>query len=386
VKLDEQLRSAVVESQREWLRVRAYLLEHRHDLAESAATLYTPGARVAGTPLLARPEWLAAAPVELASIELVLDPASSWRGLTGSEAVAEHVRPLRADGSRYPTYSAAVADLDSPAVFENRDTYRLLAAELSSGSGRMSFGSGRYFDSLDVGEACGHEYAAHALVDSGLPLREAVGDPCNLAGRPANLAISTLTLRLDHHTGNATFLLHWRDPTKVGHAGGLYQVLPVGVFQPSGRAVWNQRNDFDLWRCMVREYAEEFLGQSEDHGSERAPIDYDAWPLAARLSEARDERLLRAFVLGVGTDPLTLAVDLLAVVVIEASVFDELFGDVVATNDEGRVLATFGGEGRGRGVPFTREKIEQLARHEPVQAAAAALLVLAWNHRESLLT
>lgn len=25
------------------------------------------------------------------------------------------------------------------------------------------------------------------------------------------------------------FHLHWRDPAKVGHAGGLYQVLPVGV-------------------------------------------------------------------------------------------------------------------------------------------------------------
>ena len=54
-----------------------------------------------------------------------------------------------------------------------------------------------------------------------------------------NLAISTLTLRLDRASGRASFLLHWRDPAKVGHAGGLYQVIPVGVFQPSGEAGWN---------------------------------------------------------------------------------------------------------------------------------------------------
>ena len=33
---------------------------------------------------------------------------------------------------------------------------------------------------------------------------------------------------------------HYRQPGRVSHAGGLYQVIPVGVFQPSGEAPWNE--------------------------------------------------------------------------------------------------------------------------------------------------
>jgi hypothetical protein len=107
-------------------------------------------------------------------------------------------------------------------------------------------------------------------------LRALIGDPCDLRRRPANLAVSTLTLRHEAASGGASFLLHWRDPAKVGHAGGLYQVIPVGVFQPSGEAAWNERRDFSLWRCVIREFAEELRGRSEDYGSEAGPVDYDS--------------------------------------------------------------------------------------------------------------
>lgn len=95
----------------------------------------------------------------------------------------------------------------------------------------MTFTAGRYFDSLDVGEACAHETAAFdlGLVDS-TPLRDAVGDPTDPARRGMNLAISTLTLRVEA-TGTSAFPLHWRDPATVGHAGGQYTVIPVGIFQ-----------------------------------------------------------------------------------------------------------------------------------------------------------
>ena len=148
-------------------------------------------------------------------------------------------------------------DLAAPAVFENRVTYRLteavlisglisgLSAGLSSGltpgASRLAFTRGRYFDGVDTGEAAAHEYAATRLGGRPAGLRALIADPCDLRRRPANLAISTLTLRLDRATGRASFLLHWRDPAKVGHAGGLYQVIPVGVFQPSGEAGWTCR-------------------------------------------------------------------------------------------------------------------------------------------------
>jgi hypothetical protein len=307
------------------------------------------------------------------------------------------VRPLRADGSRHASYSAAVSALAAPALFVNRPTYRLLDADLTgSGRGRLVFGAGRYFDSLDVGGACAHEYAARAMavsggtgasgdsgasgdttVSGGMPLRAAVGNPCDISRRPVNVAISTLTLRFDRAAGTATFLLHWRDPAKVGHAGGLYQVVPAGVFQPSGEAAWNERNDFDLWRCVVREYAEELLGRHEDYGSEQAPIDYGGWPFAASLGRARAAGRVRVFVLGMGADPLTFATDILAVAVFDAPVFDELFAGLVTHNNEGEILSP-------GGIPFTAETVARFSRHERTQAAGAALLALAWHHRAVL--
>ena len=57
-------------SQADWLRVRSYLQEHRHALTVDAAGDYPDERRMAGTPLLAAPEWQPAGPVPLHDIEL----------------------------------------------------------------------------------------------------------------------------------------------------------------------------------------------------------------------------------------------------------------------------------------------------------------------------
>ncbi|WP_307874472.1 transcriptional regulator [Frankia nepalensis] len=375
---------ALTDSERAWLRVRDQLKRHRHELAVAAAGQYPAATHVAGTPLLADPRWLPPVPIDLSEVDLQLVPDRPAGGLTGREPVSEAMRPLRRDGSRHDTYAAAVATLAPPAVFANLPTYRLLEADLAGGRGRMVFRLGRYFDGLNVGEACAHEYAAHVLEGGGQPLRAAVGDPRDLTRRAANLAISTLTLRLDRAAGTATFLLHLRDPAKVGHAGGLYQVIPAGIFQPAGPAPWNERNDFDLWRSMVREFAEELGGEPEGHGSDLAPVDYAAWPFAARLTRARAEGGVRVRVLGMGTDPLTFATDLLTVAVFDAPTFDAVFGARVDANDEGQVLSALDGA-TGTGIAFDQANVDRLTRREPMQAAGAALLALAWRHRGVLL-
>ena len=289
------------------------------------------------------------------------------------------VLPVRPDGTRYNRYSDAVADLAPPRVFQNRGTYRLTSADLTGDHPALGFGHGSYFDSIDLGDAAGHEYTATALGDAppgGTGLRDSVGDPCDPAARRVNVAISALTLRHDPAATHATLVLHRRDATAVGHAGGLYQVLPVGVFQPAGDEPWNTANDFSLWRCLVREYAEELLGQDENHGTDRAPLDYDTWPFAADLTRALHAGQIRAYCVGMGVDPLTYATDLLTVVVFDAAVYDDLFGGIVEANDEGAVIAA---------QPFTADVVDRFAWHEPTQAAGAALLLRAWQHRTHLL-
>ena len=364
-------------SQADWLRVRSYLQQHRHALAVDAAGDYPDERRMAGTPLLAAPEWQPGGPVPLHDIELDFDPAPAPGGppLTSTEL------PERPDGSRYRSYSDVLRDLAAPAVFENRPTYRLTEADLTKP--RLAFTRGRYFDGVDTGEAAAHEYAATRLAGRDEPGRDEhrrdqhgpagprarIADPCDLSRRPANLAITTLTLRFDPASGRAWFLLHWRDPAKVGHAGGMYQVIPVGVFQPSGDASWHEREDFSLWRCMLREFDEELRGSPE-----RA-MDYDTWPFARHMAAALDRGQIRVWCLGLGVDPLTYATDLLTVAVIDSRVFDALFSLDPRGNDEGSVLGA---------REFAAHVIDRIVTTEPLQAAAAAVLRLAWQHREIL--
>jgi hypothetical protein len=322
------------------------------------------------------PMWLPDTPIALDDIELRYTPEVAFGGFTGTEPVAQRLLPVRSDGTRYRTYSDTVAALAAPGIFENRSTYRLLCADLQS-SPHMVFGRGTYFDGIDVGDAVAHEFTAATLGEiTTHNLRAEIGNPCDPARRPVNVALSTLTLRHDRTTGAATFPLHRRDGAIVGHAGGMYQVLPVGIFQPAGEQPWNAENDFSLWRCILRELAEELRGEAEDYETHRGRIDYDAWPFAHRLTRAFDTAQVCAFCVGIGVDPLTFATDILTVVAIDALLYDELFGHIAASNVEGSILSA---------VPFTAETVEQYASNEPTQAAGAALLRLAWRHRPVLL-
>jgi hypothetical protein len=366
-------------SEEEWLAVTAFLNRNRYRLGVRAADGYPAGLRVAGTPLLAPPAWRLAAPVPLDAVRLEFQPDTPPPDVPDLAAMAPYLLPERTDGSRYGRYTDVVAALIPPTVFENRPVYRLTQADLAGKSGPLlAFGRGRFFDGADANGAAGHEYAAAQLGEAGAgcPCRAALGGPAGLSRRCAQVAASALTLRYDKRTGTATFPLHYRAPGKVSHAGGLYQVIPVGVFQPSGEAPWNEANDFSLWRGLLREYAEELLGADEDHGSEQAPIDYRNWPLAKSMTDGVADGTVRAWCLGLGADPLTFALDLLVVVVIDAPLYDGLFGDMVDGNAEGRII-----EPR----PFDVPSLTELLAGTPLQAAAAGLLSLALTHRGTLL-
>ena len=402
---------AVRRGQQEWLRARAYLNGHRHELGHAAAGLYPRSRQVAGTKLLARPGWLPEAPVPLEQVTLSWTPGWPRRVVDGTEPQAAAALPLRDDAGRFGCYAAALGALNRPGIFEDRACYRLLEVSAEPGAASLGFGEGRYFEVINVGEAVAHEYAAATLASGDtarpprlddLPLRALVGDPADLGRRGVMTAICTLVLRAPGPAGRdagadadagagagagagASMILHWRDPARVASGGGLYQVAPVGIFQPSHDAEWNQANDFSLWRCIVRELAEELLGADEDYHSDVAPIDYERWPLQANLAQARRAGRLRLFWLGVGTDPLTLAADLLTVAVFDPDLFDATFSGLVGANDEGRILPTDEAPGSGGGWAFKIKNVERFAGGEPMQPAGAALLRLAWQHRDALL-
>jgi hypothetical protein len=409
--------AALRRSQQRWLRGREYLNAHRHDLSQVVQDLYPLSWRVAGTSLLARPEWRPARPVPLEQVRLTWRPGPAGTVIDSVQpAGSEGVRPLRDDGTRFGSYADALAALSPPRLLENRTCYRLLEAGTPAAGAALTFGANRYFDLINVSEAVAHETAARvfALQDDGdgvagrdavggpgaaavwpaaaaplsvreLPLRSAIGDPLDLARRSVTTGIATLILRRDRAAGSAQMFLHWRDPGSVAVNGGLYQVAPAGMFQPSHEAEWNLANDLGLWEAIAREASEELLGTGEDYGSGSAPIDYPRWPFFAALTAARQAGMLRGYWLGVGADPLTLDVDLLTVLVFDASFFDAEFAGLVAANDEGRILTGAGAAGREVGIEFSTANVERFTRAEAMQPAGAALLRLAWQHRGMLL-
>jgi len=386
--------AAVAVDQARWRQDRRWLNQHRSELARLAADLYPTEHRVPDTPLIAGAGWIPDEPAELRSLQLTLDEQPHAVAVDGSEDETLPTRPLCAPGQRFDRYTSAIRYLDPPRLFESRPSYRLLAEHLSTSS--LHFGLAAYFDKIDVSESLGHELAVACLRQPGgippsaeplrgeLPFRTLIGDPFDPARRAIIPAVTTLTIRLRRYPAEPSFLLHWRDPAKVATAAGVYDVIPAGEFQPASVALWDRRNDFDLWRNIVREYSEELLGTPEHDGTRTKPIDYDAWPLYRDLEDAQAAGAVVPFVLGLGLDALTLAATILTVVVIDDDVFTRAFGAATRYNEEGEIVAI--GDGRAtEGIPFTAESIRRMLSSEPMASPGAACLALAWRHRHRIL-
>lgn len=384
----------VLADQRRWRLTRRELNRHRADLTRAAALLYPEASRAGNSPVLTCDAWMWPEPVDFSEVELSWLTQSNPPEITGKEAEAESVRPLAPHGDRFDRYTQAVRMIERPSLFVNRPSFRLLDVDRSGARPKLSFGYTTYFDMADVCEGVAHELAG-AWLGTGsdpdwlstpnrapLPFRNLVGDPFDLARRPLLPSIDTLTIRLG--LDGASFPLHHRSASDVALAGGTYHIMPAGVFQPSSVMPWDQSNDFDLWRNVLREYAEEFLGDPEADGSSGEPIDYEGTEPFRSLNQARREGKVRPYCFGIGLDPLTLAGEILSVVVIDADVYDTVFAGIVSRNSEGTVLADHGGGGTA-GIRFNEANIRRLLDNEPLASAAAACLDLAWQHRGRIL-
>jgi transcriptional regulator with XRE-family HTH domain len=381
-------------SQRQWRLVRQCLNQRRAELTAVATKLYPDVHRLAGSALLLRQDWVPPTPIDLGAVELRwTDDLHVPGAVRGTEPESSSARPLVSAERRYDRYTRAIRDIDQPTLFENRMGYRLLDVRWASGAGSMLFSDTTYFDMVDVCEAVAHELASAwaqaggshhtaAVTLSRLPFRQRIGDPFDLRRRPVLPSIDTLTIR--RGTGSAAFILHFRDPAQVAMAGGMFHVLPSGMFQPASISPLSQACDFDLWRNMMREYSEEFLGNDEHDGSGGTPVDYERSEPFRSLDAARREGRLRALCLGVGIDPLTLAGEILTVVVIDDDVFGEVFEGLVRGNSEGAVVSAGRSRRVGEGIPFTHEAVERLMTTEPIAPAASACLRLAWSNRDAL--
>jgi hypothetical protein len=379
----------ITNSQHDWIRTRQLLNQHRPKLTQIALDLYPESMRLGRTGILMPSAWRLEAPLDLGTIDIELCSTPTPL-VTGRHEETLPARPLASPGRHYESYHRAMRDLDRPRLFENRICYRLLDAKFPGSRGQLALGYMRYFDMIDVGEAAAHELALavtdqdgnfnenHSLQER-IPFRKFVGDPLDLAAYPLLLSISTLTVRRSR--ARTTFILLRRHVGQVAIAGGMLSVMPTGVFQPASIMPTHDSPDFNMWRNMMREYSEEFLGNPEHDGS-GDPIDYAGQEPFRSLDAARSAGKIRVLSLGVGIDALNLVGDVFTVAVFDADVFDEIFHNLVETNEEGTV--TNGNRNHEQFV-FDGPTIDSLLTSEPMAPSGAACLSLAWQHRESVL-
>jgi hypothetical protein len=155
----------------------------------------------------------------------------------------------------------------------------------------------------------------------------------------------------------------------------MLSVFPTGVFQPASVIPTPDSPDFDLWRNVMREYSEEYLGNPE-HDGDGPPIDYASDEPFRSLDSARAAGRIRVLCLGIGIDALNYVGDILTVAIFDAEVFDEIFGKMVQENDEGTVDRQV--------FTFDQGTITRLLETEPLAPSGAACLHLAWEHHASI--
>lgn len=377
----ENAESDTARSQREWLYVRRSQYARGRELSELAAWLYPQTQRAPGGHVLQGPGWLLHKPVELDAVQLAWAPDTP----PPAELVTmHHVLPLKEPWQRYPDYSHAVRDLARPKLLENRVSYRLADMCWNGRTLSLAFGTTTFFEAFNIRQSVAHEFKA-AWHQAGrsmptwddLPLRREIGDPFDPGRLLMSPGISTLTIRRSR-SGAHRFVLHERDGTKVADGNNLCHVMPAGEFQPSTIAPDEARNDLSLWRNIMREYSEEYLGNPEHDGNGPA-INYTTDRPFCDFQAARQAGALRLWHYGLIVEPLELAPGQLTVAVIDDDTYDQLFQSITRTNDEGNVL---GMDGRAD-VPFTDDAINRLQPR--LTGTALTLLRMAWRDRELLL-
>ena len=115
----------IAHSQQRWRHQRDYLNQHRHDLTLALDHLYPADWRVAGTLLMARPEWCPGRPVPLADVALDWRPGQRNTPVDPVQPIGSaRVRPFRDDGTRFGSYGAALAARRPPKLLGTRTCSR----------------------------------------------------------------------------------------------------------------------------------------------------------------------------------------------------------------------------------------------------------------------
>jgi hypothetical protein len=285
--------------------------------------------------------------------------------------------PLNAIGSRYENYAEAICALDKPTKFEDNLHYRLLRIA----ENELHFSlirTYRYFDKIKYGDYLLFDLASISKDNAPFGDSQTHAVWCDLEQPEGYIVLAGIsTLTLIHSGDHLRMLMHLRGREETAYAVGTHHVIPAGEFQPSCQAPSSFGEDCDLWRSIMREYAEEIGAMDEYDGNSTVPFDYSMPPFDMLDAEKACGNI-KAYYLGTGLDPITLQAEIMTVVVFKEEVFQEIFPKIVEKNSEGRIIT----ERNRWGKIFSRAEIDSYTDNNTL-ASAQSLLNLAWLHRET---
>ncbi|MGR6917059.1 hypothetical protein ACU635_22715 [[Actinomadura] parvosata] len=371
-----------------FLRTRRWLKNNEESLAPVAARRH-PDLRGADPdiPGFYRPDWHLEKPIPLSELHFTLlpEPPEPPPHLDA----LRRLWPLDSTGRRLDGCSEAVAAHDPPENWFNGTGYRLLdVTRTGTGGLRLSVALMRYWDGFDSWAGLLHEaadrYRRTGGRDIGGPYRRRLGDPYDLARRHCAIGFSVLTVR--RAPGGSTFFLHRRDE-RVASGNNVTGLIPAGEFQPSDDSRLAAEADLDVWRAIMREYAEELLGIEEARFRSGAPLDYARESPFKELQLAYRRGAVRAHLLDVRLHPVSWKASLRVVCVFNSRTFDRIFAGMVSKNAEGmlelpsprrRASGTF------QGWPLDEETVARCLSDLTIVEGARTCIAQAWRHRDAL--
>lgn len=341
---------------------------------------------------IAEPGWVLSDPLDLDRLTVeVADEGSVPRVPEESYEPLRQYWPLGFDNRPLARYHDAVGQFGPPPrLWFNAPSYRLLGVERRPDGGfSLRAGTTTYWDGYDSWAALQFEAAHHLRQTSGAsiagPYRRSLGSPFSLTNRNCAIGLSALTVVLTSR--GPFFYLQRRGAGTVATMGGMAGLIPAGEFQPSSAAYAAVRSDADVWRCVMREFAEEFFGRPDLNEQRAALVDYERESPFRELQRARRNGQVRPYVLDIGFDPVTWKAGIRLVCVFDEDAYLEILHGMQPSSDEGRLelpsLHRAGSEPLA-GMPLDEETVAGYLRDPTITEAARLCIGLTWQHRERL--
>lgn len=338
------------------------------------------------------PAWVLPEPLDLGQLTVKLvDSGDVPRVEEEGYEPLRRYWPLGADDRPVARYHEAVTQFDTPpGIWFNAPSYRLLGVERRTDGGfELRVGTTTYWDGYDSWGGLQYE-AAYQLRESGGaslagPYRRSLGSPFSLTNRNCAIGISALTVCRTRR--GPFFYLQHRVAAQVATMGGMAGLVPAGEFQPTSTSYTALRSDADVWRCVMREFAEEFHGRSDLIEQRGALVDYERESPFRELERARRSGGVRPYVLNIGFDPVTWKAGIRLVCIFDEDTYLDIFRGMRAGTGEGPLelssLVRVGDEPLD-GVPFNEETVFSYLKAPTITEAARMCLGLTWKHRAKL--